>query len=405
MNVFIRELDDAQYQWFKTTDTAVHCEKSSGSLEDLSSFFAQNAQIKNWVYVLSSLEVANNILEFTDKEKKHIYKAIPFLLEDELLSDADDLHYVFDEGREKNSLKVAAVDQQVLTRILEAMQSQHIKLTHCIAEHLFLPESDDHWQIFYRLNQFIIQADNDQCLTIEADHIALALSLLSDDYAQLPSSVALITDSETDYEEAMKLMPAAMAPLIEKKPVNYADMLQQQFVKNHKTWNFLTGSFAQAKQWLSMLKPWRWVGLSLVAVFTLNMGLMMAELGQLKDQYAEIESQMDAVFREVQPKGKIVDHRKQLERQLKALGSANAGQPFIQRFEQIGRILAEHKVQSLNALNYDMSKSEMRLDFIVQDYAVIESIMTALNASGLKAEIQNSNAQGDQLRTRLRISG
>ena len=404
MNVFIRQQQD-QYQWFQTSE-GVDSEKLSGSVQVLSEFYQQHTAIKNWIFIIPAMDVASRTIEYSDKEKKHIQKAIPFLLEESLLTEADDLHVVMDESNDKdNAMDVVAIDEALLSRYIAVFNDVGIRITHCIAESLFLPRSDAQWQIFYRNQEFIIHAESGERVAIDAAHLALSLQLLSDGYANMPASVELITESEADYKLAIEMMPVAVAPLVTNVQMAYGDMLQQQFVSVSKAWNMLTGQFAVAREWLAMIKPWRWVAASLTAVFILNTALTMTELSQLKQRSATIKTEMDQTFRQVIPRGNIVDHRRQLERHLKTAASGGSGEPFIQQMDKVGKVLNKHAVKTLNSLNYDLNKSELRLDFLVKDYEALQAILAGLKSAGMEAEIQNSNAQGDQLRTRLRITG
>ena len=405
MNIFIRQQDDV-YQWFKAADSLQIAETQTGSLSELAQFYKDNSGIKNWVLVAPGLDVAYRTIEYSEKEKKHIIKAIPFMLEESLLSEADYLQVLMEPSKDKdNAMDVVSIDEKLLQTWLECFDAAGIRITHCIAESLFLPESDAQWQIFYRANVFLIRAQSGETVAIEAEHFALSLELLSDGYSHMPAQVDLITESEDDYQKAMALMPVPITPLVKPIILPYADMLQSQFNSVAKGWNFLSGKFAVAREWLALVKPWRWVVASLVAVFVLNITLIMTDLAQKKEHNAYLRTQMDATFRQVIPRGNIVDHRRQLERHLKTAAATGSGAPFIQQLNKIGKVLNKHGVQSLNSLNYDLGKSELRLDLLVKDSDVVQAILADLKALALDAEIQNSNAQGDQLRTRLRITG
>lgn len=404
MNVFIRQ-SQANYQWFKTAENILHPEILKGSLDELAEYYQQNPQVKNWVLVAPAIETSSRTVTFSEKEKKHILKAIPFLLEESLLTEADDLHFVMNASAQPNAMDVVAIDDGLLEHWLLQLREAGLTITHCIAESLFLPDSDSDWQIFYRADEFIIRAQSGECVGIDAKHFALSLALLSDGYSKMPASVELITENEADYAAAMALMPAAITPLISTTNVSYPLMVQQQFTTVAKVWNMMTGKFVQAHEWMALVKPWRWVLASFAAVFCLNLFLMMAEVSQLKQENSQLRQQMDNVFRQVVPRGNIVDHRKQLERELRAATNGGSGEPFIRRMEKVGSVLEQHQVKTINALNYDAKKSEIRLDFITKDYDALQGIMADMKQTGLEAEIQNSNAQGDQLRTRLRITG
>ena len=96
MNVFIRRYDD-EFQWYVTSSEAVKSEVHQGSLEDLGEYYRLFETVENWILVAPAIDTAYRTIEFTEKEKKHINKALPYLLEEDLLTEADDLHYVSDK--------------------------------------------------------------------------------------------------------------------------------------------------------------------------------------------------------------------------------------------------------------------------------------------------------------------
>jgi type II secretory pathway component PulL len=46
---------------------------------------------------------------------------------------------------------------------------------------------------------------------------------------------------------------------------------------------------------------------------------------------------------------------------------------------------------------------DVRLNLVVPDFKAVESIRTNLDAAGLLAQMENSNAQGDMVRARLKV--
>ncbi len=401
MNVFIRQHNDS-FRWFATSKEAVAAERFEGSLEDLAAYYQQHDHVKAWVVVLPGLELACRTISFSAKEKKHIVKAIPFMLEETLLTEADDLHVVVN-NQSDSAVDVVAVDQQELATLLEQFKSAGIKPTHCIAEPKLLPASDSDWQLFYYDGEFVIN-NPEHCLSIDAPNLALSLELLTEGYAELPAAIELVCD-ESLQDEARASLPNTLLHLVTIKPVEYPMMLQNAFDGAQKKWNLLHGPFAYVQEWMNYVRPWRWIIAGLLIALVADYTLKSFELSGVKSQYTANKEQMDQLFRQVIPRGVIVDHRKQMERQLKLATGSGSGNSFIESMDKVGGVMAKHNVHSFNALNYDQNKGEIRIDFLVKDYDSLQAIMNGIKTAGLTPEIQNSNVQGDLLRARLRITG
>ena len=70
----------------------------------------------------------------------------------------------------------------------------------------------------------------------------------------------------------------------------------------------------------------------------------------------------------------------------------------------VGEILASSPGTSIASLNYSLRAGEMRLNIIAADYGAVEKIRADIDAAGLEATLENSSAQGDGVRARLRVS-
>ena len=231
------------------------------------------------------------------------------------------------------------------------------------------------------------------------------MELLSQNYAHLPQHIELVVTSDADFDCAMTAMPEVLKGLVVPKQLTYGHLLQQRFTGIAKTWNLLTGKLSSAPQWLAVLKPWRWLGLSFAAMCLLHVSLLGFDTWQLKKRHHALSVEMDSVFRQAIPSGHIVDHKKQLSQELKKVMGGGSGLRFMSKINRLGAVLAAHQVTNINTLNYEQDKNELRLDFLIKDYDALQQVISELKAQGLMAEIQNSNAQNDSLRVRLKIVG
>lgn len=402
MNVFIWQ-DADQYRWCLTEDKQASV-YHHGDAAALQAFYQANKEIKNWVLVASALDVAARRIQFSDKERRLIGKAIPFLLEDELLTDADDLHFI-SGNKKKNSIDIVAIEQQLLAQQLEQLQQAGIHASHCVSEYQLLPRNEEAWQLFFLQQHFVVFSHDNPPLAFIPEHLSLGLESLTANYAELPATIELFADSEANIEQAQQAVPSALQHLLAPQLMDYGQAFQQQWTKKASFWNLLQGQFAKSSEWLSLLKPWRWLAVTAVIAVLLHTVLLLADLQQEKQRHEQLREEMDSVFRQAFPQGQIVDHRRQLERLLTGLRGSRSDTEFIRYLDNVGDVLARHKVDVLNSLNYEQDKNELRLDMLLDSYDQLQAIINDLRELNLDVEIQNSNAQGEQLRARVRVSG
>lgn len=402
MNAFIRRYDD-EFHWFVTSDEAVVPEVLRGSLSELAGYCKSHEHIRNWVLIAPALDLASRTLHFSAKEKKHIQKAMPYLLEETLLTEADELFYVSDKPA-NDHVDVVALDESKLQGWLDELEQAGVRVNYCLPELKLLAADEADWLLYYRQGEFILQADH-QCAAFEAEHLPLSLELLSENFSKLPQSIHLLADSDEALAQALGSIPEALQHLLHTEILPYAKLLQQGFSRGSRIWNLLRGKFARSQEWQRLVKPWRWVIISLLLVLLLQVGMMAVETAQYKKRQQVLQTQMDSLIRQVIPRGNIVDHRKQLERELRKLEGGGSSAGFAEMINSTGAVLAKHQIQSLNSLTYEQEKNELRLDLLVDNYDKLQAIMADMKAASINVEIQNSNAQGDQLRARLRVGG
>lgn len=405
MNVFIQGDQQGGFSWQVNSEEAVHIEKHQGTLEELADFYRlkQAAPKVSFIYLLNAVDCAARRVFFSEKERKHIQKAIPYLLEESMLSDVEQLHIVSAKA-EAGHVDVIAVDESKLESLLEPFDQAGINLDMCLPEYTLLSDSNENdvWQFIYSQGIFILSDGNGNHSAIEKDHMALALELMTEGFSHFPQRVIIKVDESLE-DEARAAIAEPLQHLLKFESQPVAEILQEK-IDRAKIWNFLVGPFAKTIHWQAMLKPWRWVLMALVTVFVVQTALMMIESSQYKKKNLQVRSQMDQLIREVIPQGNIVDHRKQLERKLKALKAGGGNVSFLAELETVGAVLDTASVKEINSLNYESNSQMIRLDFLVDNYDALQKIISELKAVGFNAEIQNSNAQGEQLRARLKVT-
>ena len=454
-------LDSDFFRWH-IGDSIDHCQSFSGNLEQLAAAAQQEDALQQVVLVISSLDCIFKTIPFAQQERKHIVKALPFLLEESILSDVDGLQLV-NAKPAAAKVELAATDAEQLQKLLARLSTIGITPTLCIPEqalvmpmlHLIQPTETAEPQSERQntavsnsadidaaidagsdagigaealycivLDDSALLVDADAVYPVDHDHITLAIS----QYAQQPGLQGhalhiLAQDSQLDLAHSLynsldtelkdhgnTSEPALQLSL---QSFNYAKLIASFIVTQSplqqataiRPFNFLQGQFAQSLNWFSMLKPWRFVLLFAAVVYLAQMLFLSVHNTQIEQQLLAQRAEMDAIFRQAIPRGNIVDHQKQLQRKLQQLSQNGSGQQFIGWLNRAGQVLADAEVEQLNSLLYDAKTSTMRLDFLVQDYDRLQTIINALQAAGFDTEIKNSNAQDDQLRASLSLKG
>jgi len=405
--VIVRAIPQSDsFEWAALSGDGIQAsfsESVRGTLADLADTVKQFTTQVQLVFLVPAVDALVRVFDFTDKERKHVLKTIPYLIEDDLLGEADDLHIVHGKAKQ-NQITVAAIDEHCLQHWLDQFSSAGIKIDACVPEQCFLPSGGHEWVMYYSDGRFMVRFNERQRFAFDADAIELALQIATNGWSELPTAIDLRVSQNEDQHDAEQLLPAPLRQIVSVTVQPWLE-LYSQYEQQATSWNFLQGKFARLQQWNSYWNLLKVPVLVLVAAFFIQLTIAAIEYSSLKSQNLASRAQLDAAFREIFPRGQIVDHRRQVENELKRLkGGAGSG-GFVALLQKVGGVLITAQGLNIQSLTYDSKNGELRLDVLVRDYPQVETILKGVKREGLDAELQSSNAQGSELRARLTISG
>jgi len=378
-------------------------ESMRGTMSQLAATVREFTTQVQLVFLVPAVDALVRVFDFTEKERKHVMKTIPYMLEEDLLGEADDLHFVHGKPKQ-NQIAVAAINEACLQRWLAQFDTAGLKLDICVPEQCFLPPGGHEWVCYYSDGRFMVRFSERERFAFDADAIELALQIATNSWAELPSAIDLRISNDDDRHDAVQLLPAQLHHLVTVSVQSWPQLFAQ-YEAQAGMWNFLQGKFAHVQQWSKYWQAWKIPVLVLVIAFVVQLAIAGGEYVSLSKQNIAVRQQLDAAFREIFPRGQITDHRRQVENELKRLkGGAGAG-GFVALLQQVGGVVVGAKGLQIQSLTYDAKNAELRLDIVVKDSPQVDAIIKGVQRAGLNAELQSSNAQGQDIRARLSIKG
>ena len=167
--------------------------------------------------------------------------------------------------------------------------------------------------------------------------------------------------------------------------------------------NLRQGEFASRLPLGRWWRQWRMVAAVFATAVLLQLLATGADYWQLQRENIALRTAVQDSYRQAYPRGAVVDAEKQLRRQLDALrGSGHSG-GFVSLLERVGGVIAARPGTAIASINYSDKSGEMRLNILASDYEAVEQIRAGINKAGLEAIMENSSAQGEQVRARLRV--
>ena len=338
---------------------------------------------------LPSDDVRSTLLKVSPEELKHLSKSLPYMMEEQVAEDVEELHFVASALGDEQFL-VAFTRQDKMADWVEQL-SFNDSLKVFGPEALCLPLEGD-----------------ECCAVVDGDEVVLRwsdahgarvdLSLLStvlDSLAEIPSSLVIYG---TDREQVVSQLTDDQAALVDWRQGGWGALLL--LTKSAPQVNLRQGSFAPPLPLVKWWGVWKAVAIAASVALSLQFVSDVSQFQTLKQQNLELRSAIQDSYRKANPRGAVVDAEKQLDRQIAEF----AGEESVTAFTpKLVDVVTATMAESGRVTSINYTSGQLRLNLTAQDFASVEQIRQALERAGLKATLETSSARGDEVRARLRI--
>ena len=211
--------------------------------------------------VIPGEQVTTRLVKIPKGSKRHFNKALPFLLEDELATPVEALHFALGKPSDEDQVLCAIIEKQVLNNYLELLTDAGITASNLIPDYWLLAKDSQNQSSTKKFNdKLLVRSSNDTGITIP-------LALLHSNHT-LPNNLLenLGFSIEQPHAEQIDLIPVLQSINENQAPLNilqakYTPAIQQ----SNNSWIkstviaasicILGISINKPEQWLQKQKP------------------------------------------------------------------------------------------------------------------------------------------------------
>jgi general secretion pathway protein L len=362
-------------------------------------------------------DVSLKSLKVPSKSAKAMRLAVPYMLEDELAQDVENLFFAYNDikiANNEHNCFVAVVEHAQLELWKEWLENADIICKKMLPDVLAMPlaSEDNTGSIIVLGEQILIRQGQWQGITIDTNTWPLISQSLNNSEIEDADKTAQETtegDGNDKIEStnfslnAYSLLPESNVPLvINVMPEELPLALLATTFNNDKSgkFNLLQGEFKTKEQRSPALTSWFWAAGIATFALLLNVGIKGAELIQLNNQQAVLEEQIISTYKKAFPKTKrvrIATIRSQLKQKLKEVGGSSGESGFLTILTQVQPALALVKDIKPQTLKFDGKRNEIRMQALASDYQYFDKFKIALEKSDLTVSLGAQNNQGEQI--------
>ncbi len=376
----------------------IECRVSAERVETLQSGFGTDSlPNKPQIAIVASPDVALRYVKVPKEGRERFRQAIAFKLEDNLISDVDQLRFYLPEHSSDGHEPVAIVDESAASQ-LQALKQLLPKVCAIVPLPCLLPVDT----VWVENGLCSYRFGSDDAGSIENDAFGSLLRIKQSLDGALPLQVYLTGNINTDSVRFPKhfIVEQLAQPL---------PFLAQRLASNHKLVSLLPKpKQSSGSRWTQRAAPWRWplrMIAALVALHGLGFALQVWQLQRKENAQAE---RITSIYRELfpgradaaDPLAMIVS--KLSSEQQTALAQAKGG--ALPLLRKIAPILYTEIKPTLISMLYQ--NGELELALRAPDLATIESVRARLaTLAGLQVSLGNNtiDPDGKMLTGRIRV--
>lgn len=406
---------DAAAQWMLVGGNA---ETQVGTLREAGDYYVALKRKPPVVVLAPANRVVLTSVQVPAKQLRYAKQALPFLVEEKLADDIEDVHIAMGPVVKGQAVPVAVARHFDVINWLDGLYSVGLPTTWLVPEALATPWQPGRIRVFLDNDSHCLIRDGQwQGMACELDNLGLALqSLLKVDgeaAATAVDKIELVYSSEEPQRVHAEALRDALRSQLEVdiQLLAYRESSAEVLASNavaglSDSINFLQGGYSVKTPGLrGTLKP-RKVALSFAACLavyltaTLGSGLWFDwRADQLK---AESISQYRAWFPQAQ---RVFDPRRQL--QSKITSGAGEGSELLLAY--IGEVAQGWQEQDANlelqAMEYEAQSGSMTLQLAAPAADALAAMQAQLQKRGLRSELKSVSQRGEQVTGRLMLGG
>ena len=338
---------------------------------------------------LPSDDVRSTVLSVSPEERKHLAKSLPFMMEEQVAEDVEELHFVSSALDEEHHL-VAFTRRDSMNAWVEQLASND-SLKIFAPEALCLPLEADECCAVVDGDEVVLRWGNAHGARVDLS----MLSMILDSMSEMPSSLVIYG---TDREQVVSQLSDEQAALVDWRQGDWGAVLL--LAKSAPQVNLRQGVFAPPLPLAKWWGVWKTVAIAASVALSLQFISDISQFQKLKAQNIELRSAIQDSYRKANPRGAVVDVEKQLDRQIAEFTGEEGVAAFTPRLVDVVTATTAENGR-VTSINY--TAGQLRLNLTAQDFASVDQIRQALERAGLKATLETSSARGDEVRARLRV--
>lgn len=392
--------DPALVSWLTVGGDGQAQEIQRGSLDEV----AAQAVGAGVIVLVPGIDVLLLSAQVPTQNRQRMLKAVPYILEEQLASDIDELHFAVGERAPSGHVPCAVIARARMNEWVARLREFNLQPDALVPDFLALPLAAATWTLYKDADGVLVRTAAQSGFYVELDNLAPMLEIaLAEAGDQRPAQLRVL---DADAATALPDLDALNVE-ISVEPFDAASFLRlAQGVDRAHALNLLQGDYSRREQIGRMWRPWRPVAVLAGVFVLLHLTVNAIDLVRNRNQNELLRAEIEQVYLDAFPNEKRVPNpRVQMEQHLKELrgdkkGGGSGG--FLGMLGGAAPVFKNTPGLELRSFRYKDGKVDV--DLTVSDLQVLDHLKQELTQqAALDVEILSANARGAVVESRLQL--
>ncbi len=355
------------------------------------------------IVVLPGQVCLKKFVKVPSKKRHHIIKAVPYLLEEQIIGHIDDQHFALGE-RNQSKIEVLVTEKKRLKLLLEQFAQSKIDIDYVLPDYSLL--STEHPSLWVGKYHAMIRLSEDASFSTQRELLLPLLTQLHEQEPEQEPQAWLINHdpalSDQDIAQLTQQLNDLGMTLGDCHKKAWLDQVADHF--NPNLTNLLQGKFTPKGDFSNLWPKFK----STAALFAVALMAHLVYQGvvvfQLESKRDQLKQAINEVYREAFPnERRIVNVRAQMNSKLKELRRQSSEQGFLMLLTELSRGITDQTI-STTGMSYSQEDMALRVELSAESLESIENFQQRLVEQGLSVELGSASAEGERYRGRLIIT-
>lgn len=395
-------------------------QSGQSALDDINDLVSAYSDSKKFdvVGLLPGESVSLFEIDVPTRQLGKIRQAAPFLVEELIADDIEDVHIAVSENvlKDDAAVPVAIVRHKLLIEWLDVLYQSDLQPSVMTADTLVAPLDPHKPTLFFIGNEIIYRESDYQCAKLSLQDSDLILTSRGEGQKDLMAGadfllVYSIKDelAESGYKwfrEQYDDRYHFESVVYEESPI---DILANRVISKPVPINFLQGGYKvrteQNRQWLYGQ------GMAAAAVlFFLLQVAVTSVSGLVFNHHADrYDMKVERLYRSIFPnESRVVNPKRQMENKLRQLSGHGSSDQFIDILHGMSSVTSRFFLSNanfkINQINYSIDKAALFMELQCQSIEQLETFQQSVSEAGLVVNIQSANSLDDFVVGRVEIA-